>query len=168
MILSRLLSTIEYSEIIDKKGGGVESIDIVSLCCDSRKACSSSMFVCISGALSDGHEYAISAYQRMCRVFVAERPIDNLPDDAIVIVTPDTRLALAKLSDEFFGHPSKKLRIIGVTGTKGKTTTSLLIYNLLNANGIPTGYIGSTAYPLTIIISTPSTPHLRAMICIII
>ena len=143
MILSRLLSTIEYTEIIDKRGQGIDGIDVVSLCCDSRKACTSSLFVCISGALSDGHEYAINAYQRMCRIFVAEHPIDNLPDDAIIIVTPDTRLALAKLSDEFFGHPSKKLRIIGVTGTKGKTTTSLLIYNLLNANGIPTGYIGS-------------------------
>ena len=143
MLLKQLLSTIEYTEIVDKKGQTIDGIDVLSVCCDSRKACYSSLFVCISGALSDGHEYAISAYQRMCRVFVAEHPIDNLPDDAIVIVTPDTRLALAKLSDEFFGHPSKQLKIIGVTGTKGKTTTSLLIYNLLNANGIPTGYIGS-------------------------
>ena len=67
MLLSRLLSTIDYTEIIDKKGQGFEGTEIVSLCCDSRKACSSSIFVCISGALSDGHEYAISAYQRMWR-----------------------------------------------------------------------------------------------------
>lgn len=143
MLLNQLLNTIEYTEIINPSGHNIDSTDIVSLCCDSRKAYHSSLFVCISGALVDGHEYAVMAYQRMCRVFVAERPLKNLPDDAIIIITPDTRIALAKLSDEFFGHPSKKMRIIGITGTKGKTTSSLLIYNLLNANGIPTGYIGS-------------------------
>ena len=143
MLLNQLLNTIEYTEIINPSGHNIDSTDIVSLCCDSRKAYHSSLFVCISGALSDGHDYAVMAYQRMCRVFVAERPLENLPDDVIVIITPDTRIALAKLSDEFFGHPSKKMRIIGITGTKGKTTSSLLIYNLLNANGIPTGYIGS-------------------------
>ena len=143
MLLSQLLKTIEYTEIINPLNHNIESTDIVSLCCDSRKAYNSSLFVCISGALSDGHEYAVMAYQRMCRVFVAERALPNLPDDVIVIITPDTRIALAKLSDEFFGHPSKQMKIIGITGTKGKTTSSLLIYNLLNSNGIPTGYIGS-------------------------
>ena len=143
MLLNQLLKTIEYTEIINPSGHNIDSTEIVSLCCDSRKAYLSSLFVCISGALSDGHDYAMMAYQRMCRVFVAEHPIENLPDDVIVIITHDTRIALAKLSDEFFGHPSKKMRIIGITGTKGKTTSSLLIYNLLNANGIPTGYIGS-------------------------
>lgn len=143
MLLSQLLSRIEYTEIINPQGQNIDQVEIVSLCCDSRKAFGSSLFVCISGALSDGHEFALSAYSKMCRCFVAERPIDNLPDDTIVIISPDTRIALASLSDEFFGHPSRSMRIIGVTGTKGKTTSSLLIYNLLNANGIPTGYIGS-------------------------
>lgn len=143
MILTQLLNSIECTEIVNAEGVSLNQIDIVALCCDSRKAYNNSLFVCISGALSDGHEYAMSAYQRMCRVFVAERRLESLPSDAIVIITPDTRIALAALSDEFFGHPSGMMRIIGVTGTKGKTTTSLLIYNLLNASGIPTGYIGS-------------------------
>ena len=143
MLLGQLLGAIEYTEIINPSNKNIDLTDVVSICCDSRKAYNSSLFVCISGALSDGHEYAVMAYQRMCRVFVAEHPIENLPEDTILIVTPDTRIALARLADEFFGHPSKKMRIIGITGTKGKTTSSLLIYNLLNANGIPTGYIGS-------------------------
>ncbi len=121
----------------------LEQIDIVAICSDSRKAYNSSLFICIPGANADGHEYAVSAYQRMCRVFVAEHKIDNLPADTVLVITPDTRVALAKLSAEFFGHPASRLRIIGITGTKGKTTSSLLIYNLLNANGIKTGYIGS-------------------------
>ncbi len=143
MLLSQLLKTIEYTEMINPRGQNVETTEVVALCCDSRKAYHASVFVCISGALSDGHEYAISAYNKMCRIFVAERPIQNLPDDTIVIIVPDSRVALARLSDEFFGHPSREMTIIGVTGTKGKTTSSLLIYNLLNASGIPTGYIGS-------------------------
>lgn len=143
MLLTQLLGAIEYSEIINNSELPLEQIDILRVCCDSRKAFNNSLFVCISGALTDGHEYAVSAYQRMCRVFVAEHGIENLPDDAVVIITGDTRIALAKLSDKFFDSPSSKMRIIGITGTKGKTTSSLLIYNLLNANGIPTGYIGS-------------------------
>lgn len=143
MLLKQLLQSIEYTEIINPSEQNLDTLEISALCCDSRKAHHSSMFVCISGALQDGHEYAVSAYQRMCRVFVAEHALESLPDDAVTIITPDTRVALARLSDEFFDHPSKKLKIIGVTGTKGKTTTSLLIYNLLNANGIKTGYIGS-------------------------
>ncbi|MBQ8140644.1 MAG: UDP-N-acetylmuramoyl-L-alanyl-D-glutamate--2,6-diaminopimelate ligase [Clostridia bacterium] len=143
MLLTELLNSIEYTEIINPQNKNIDSIDIVSVCHNSNKAYHSSLFVCISGALSDGHDYALAAYKRMCRFFVAERRPSNLPDDVIIVITPDTRIALAKLSDAFFGHPSKKLNIIGITGTKGKTTSSLLIYNMLNANGIPTGYIGS-------------------------
>ncbi len=143
MLLGELLKSIEYTEIINPQDKNIDSIDIVSLCHNSNKAYLGSLFVCISGAMSDGHDYAFSAYKRMCRFFVAERRPENLPDDVIIIITPDTRVALAKLADTFFGHPSSKLKIIGITGTKGKTTSSLLIYNLLNANGIPTGYIGS-------------------------
>ncbi|MBO5416318.1 MAG: UDP-N-acetylmuramoyl-L-alanyl-D-glutamate--2,6-diaminopimelate ligase [Clostridia bacterium] len=143
MLLTQLLSTIEYTEIVNPSGQILANLDCNDLSCDSRKAHFGSIFVCISGSLSDGHEYAAMAYNKMCRIFVAERMPEGLADDAVVIITPDTRLALARLASEFYGHPSKKMRIIGITGTKGKTTSSLLIYNLLNAAGIPTGYIGS-------------------------
>ena len=143
MILTQLLGAIEYSEIINGTDKPLDKIDVVAICYDSRKAYNNSLFVCIEGAQSDGHEYAQSAYVRMCRVFVAEHKIDNLPADTVLIITKDTRVALARLSDCFFDHPSSKMRIIGVTGTKGKTTSSLLIYNLLNAGGIKAGYIGS-------------------------
>lgn len=142
MLLSELMKVIEYTEIINRAGTDPKNVDIISLCADSRKVFSDSVFVCISGTLSDGHEYAYNAYTRKCRVFVTERPI-NLPDDAFIIVTPNTRLALAELSAAFFGYPSDKLTVIGITGTKGKTTTSLLIYNILRDSGITVGYIGS-------------------------
>lgn len=142
MLLSELMKVIEYTEVINRTGIDPKSVDVVSLCSDSRKVLSDSIFVCISGSISDGHEYAQNAYSRNCRIFVAERAI-ALPDDAFVIITKNTRLALAKLSAAFFDYPAEKLTVIGVTGTKGKTTTALLIYNILEANGIRAGYIGS-------------------------
>ena len=142
MLLSELMKVIDYTEVINRTGIDPQGVDIISLCSDSRKVFSDSLFVCISGTLNDGHEYAYNAYTRKCRIFVTERHI-KLPDDAFIIITKNTRLALAQLSAAFFGYPADKLTVIGITGTKGKTTTSLLIYNILEASGVPTGYIGS-------------------------
>ena len=148
MLLNDLLEVVDYTEIINRSGIDPKATDIGAICCDSRKVLGDSMFVCISGSMNDGHDYAWGAYGRMCRVFVIEHPI-SLPDDAFVIVAKDTRVALAQLSSAFYDHPSKELTIIGVTGTKGKTTSSLMIYNVLNARGIPTGYIGSNGIYFT-------------------
>lgn len=119
------------------------SRDIATLCHDSRKAHEDSIFICIKGAANDGHLYARSAYDRGCRFFVAEHPLDDVPDDATVLYCPDSRIALAELSARFFDNPADKLCVIGITGTKGKTSTALMIYNILNRCGLPCGYIGS-------------------------
>jgi UDP-N-acetylmuramoyl-L-alanyl-D-glutamate--2,6-diaminopimelate ligase len=136
------MKVIEYTEVINRTGIDPQGVDIISLCSDSRKVFSDSLFVCISGTLNDGHEYAYNAYTRKCKIFVAEHPI-KLPDDAFIIITKNTRLALAQLSAAFFDYPAQKMTVIGVTGTKGKTTTALLVYNILKENGISAGYIGS-------------------------
>ena len=142
MILKDLISVIDYNEVINRSGLDTSDIPVLSLCSDSRTACAGSMFVCINGSIADGHDYAKAAYSGGCRIFVTEHRV-SLPDDAFVVITPDTRVALAKLSAHFFGYPADKMRIIGITGTKGKTTSSLLIYNILNESGISAGYIGS-------------------------
>ena len=88
------------------------------------------MFFCLVGKVSDGHTFALSAYRRGCRFFVAERALD-LPPDAAVFTVPDSRAAMADCAAEFYDHPERQMRLLGLTGTKGKTTTALLIQNLL-------------------------------------
>lgn len=109
---------------------------------DSRKTGADSLFVCIRGAVQDGHAYAGRAYLQGCRAFVAEHSLD-LPEDAAVITVSDSRAALAELSAAFYGYPAREMTVIGITGTKGKTTTALLIRHILEENGISAGYIGS-------------------------
>ena len=103
---------------------------------------SASLFVCIKGAVADGHHFASVAYENGCRVFVAERAL-SLPDDALILRVKSTREAIARLACRFYGHPSHTMRLIGVTGTKGKTTTARLLSHILNKSGIPCGYIGT-------------------------
>ncbi len=110
---------------------------------DSRKATTGDIFVCLMGARSDGHKYAKMAYDAGCRAFLCEYIPEDMPADAAVILVDDTRAALAKMSAFFYDHPADKLRLIGITGTKGKTTTALLIASILNKNGKNCAYIGS-------------------------
>ena len=135
MLLKKLLNGVNYKNIINNTALSVEDIDISEVCYDSRKATAGALFVCVSGSLDDGHKYANDAYQKGARVFVCQTEI-ALPEDAVIIITDNTRAALASVAANFFSRPAEKLTVIGITGTKGKTTTSLLIYNVLNANGL--------------------------------
>lgn len=121
---------------------GVKNRKILSLCHDSRKASPTSLFFCKVGALTDGHFFAPAAYKNGARLFIAERPLD-LPEDAAVIITPNSQKALSVLSVFFYGDPSKSLKMIGITGTKGKTSVALSIYSIASENGVRIGYIGT-------------------------
>ncbi len=115
---------------------------ILSLCHDSRMACPTCVFFCKAGALTDGHRYARQAYANGARIFVAEKELE-LPEDAAVIITQSSQNALNALSVMFYGDPSKNLRIIGITGTKGKTTVALSAYYIALSRGMNVGYIGT-------------------------
>ena len=138
MLFSSLLKDLKYTVL----SGDPEKCEVDSLCNDSRIKSENGLFVCIKGAKSDGHDFAAMAYKNGCRAFAVTRPID-LPGDASVVLTDDTRIALARLSAAFYGHPSRELKVIGITGTKGKTTTALTAFEVMNACKIPTAYIGS-------------------------
>lgn len=116
---------------------------IDTIVCDSRQAGPHSAFVCIEGARSDGHAYASQAYRQGCRLFVCQHALD-LPDDAAQMLVPDTRIALAELSAAFYGYPAERLRVIGVTGTKGKSTVASLLCDTFNAAGHACALIGTT------------------------
>ena len=142
MQLNELLNAINYSEIVNRSGIDVSSQEVKELCSFSKEAKEGSMFICITGSTADGHKYAKDAYNNGCRLFVAEREI-SVGNDAFVVIVKDSRIARAELSAAFFGYPAEKMTLIGITGTKGKTTSSLLIYNILKSNGVAAGYIGS-------------------------
>lgn len=137
MKLTELIQGLQYSCSCP-----IADAEITYICHDSRKAGPDALFICIRGYVSDGHNYAMAAYTNGARVFVAQRPL-SLPDDALVLTVPDTRIALALLAATIYDHPSDKLHVIGITGTKGKTTTALMIHGVLEKLGIPSGYIGT-------------------------
>jgi UDP-N-acetylmuramoyl-L-alanyl-D-glutamate--2,6-diaminopimelate ligase len=139
MLLSRLLEGLENVEVI-----GNANSEISSIAYDSRKVVKGSLFVCIEGFKQDGHEFINDAIEKGAVAVVVSK--DVTVDPAVVIIkTNNTRKLLAQIASRFFDHPSKKLRVIGVTGTKGKTTTTFMIKSILEKNGFKVGLVGTIA-----------------------
>ncbi len=118
--------------------------EVTDIIYDSRKVVPGSMFVCIPGAVVDGHKFAGAAVEAGADVLLVEREVE-LPEgtDVTVIKVADTHYAMAFVSAAFFDHPAKEMKIIGVTGTKGKTTTTYLVKSILEQAGRRTGLIGT-------------------------
>lgn len=161
MILKDILLDIECSGNFDPQQ------EIEDIAYDSRKAKKNVMFVCLSGARTDGHKFAKSAYDNGCRVFLCEKNVD-LPGDASVIICKDTRASLAVASCNLFRHPSRELAVIGITGTKGKTTVAHIVQSVLNSAGINCGIIGTVGagyddVKLPTVNTTPESYELQKM-----
>jgi UDP-N-acetylmuramoyl-L-alanyl-D-glutamate--2,6-diaminopimelate ligase len=117
-----------------------ENPKIASMTNDSRKVGPGTLFICIKGHQIDGHEYAGEAVQKGAAAIVSEKELDvGVP----VVKVADTKRAMAFLADEFYGHPTHSLHLIGVTGTNGKTTTSMMIEHIFRDAGKKTGLIGT-------------------------
>lgn len=138
MELSGLLEKIDY-EILK----GSETIEIENLVMDSRKVSQGDVFVCIHGAVSDGHKYIDDVIKKGAKAVVTERSDITADGDVTVIKVKDTKLALAYMSAAYFGYPAQKLKTIGITGTKGKTTTAYMVYEVLKRAGVKTALIGT-------------------------
>lgn len=137
MYLNELMEHLEYTCL-----QGNEHILVTDLVYDSRKVSKDSVFVCIAGTVADGHDYIPDAIEKGAVALVVEKDID-LPKDITVIRVVNARKALAFMSVAYFGYPAKKLTTIGITGTKGKTTTVYMIKSILENAGIRTGLIGT-------------------------
>lgn len=140
MKLKDLLKDIDFTS--DKKIEEINKIEIEDICYDSKKAGENIMFTALLGETTDGHNYIKSAYEKGSRVFLISREVD-LPVDAVKILVKNTRKVLSHISSNLYNHPSKELKIIGITGTKGKTTTSNYIRAIFEAAGYKTGIIGT-------------------------
>ena len=137
MKLDKLLERLEY-EVVQ----GSDRAEVTTLVNDSRKVENGSVFVCISGAVSDGHKLAADVAAMGAAAVVVEKDVE-VPEAVTVIKVADTRYALALMSAAYFGYPADKLKIIGVTGTKGKTTTTYMIRSILEGVGHKVGLIGT-------------------------
>lgn len=111
---------------------------------DSRKIVKDCLFICICGYNTDGHDFAREAADKGAAVLVVQKEVE-LPggSDVTVIRVEDTRYAMAFISAAYFGHPADRLKVIGITGTKGKTTTTYLIKSILESAGYKTGLVGT-------------------------
>ena len=137
MKLTQLLERLQY-EVIQ----GKDDIEITELINDSRKVTDGSVFVCISGAVSDGHAYVQEVADKGASAVIVEKDVEA-PEDLTVIRVEDTRYALALMSCAYFGYPAEKLKVIGITGTKGKTTTTYMVKSILEGVGHKVGLIGT-------------------------
>lgn len=137
MRLNHLLSKVEYHYI-----SGNRDLEIQAVAYDSRKVEKGTLFVCIRGFQSDGHDYIEQAIQKGAVAVVVEN-VPDFPVDVTVIQVKDTREALAYLSAAWFDNPLRKMKIIGLTGTKGKTTTAHMIKKIFEEAGYKTGMIGT-------------------------
>ncbi len=136
MKLAELLRDVEVKQII-----GSEHLNISGIAFNSREVKAGNIFVCISGFKTDGHTYAADAVERGAIAVMAERDLSEL--GVTCIICDNTRLALSRAAATFYDHPENKFKLIGVTGTNGKTTTTYLIKSVLESLGKKVGLIGT-------------------------
>lgn len=144
MLLNKLISKVE---VINKVGD--LNLDITNIHSDSRKIKEGGLFIAINGFTKNGIEFIPNAIKNGAKALIVEPDVDinslNISKNIPIISVSNTRRALAQVACEFYDNPSKKLKLIGITGTKGKTTTTFMVKSILEAHGLNVGLIGSIA-----------------------
>ena len=142
--MAALKTLLENLEVTVQGGGEIPDREISALVYDSRKITEDCLFVCIEGANFDGHTAAALAAEKKAAALVVEKDVE-VPEDSNILIlrVANTRYALAFLSAAWFGHPAEKLKTIGITGTKGKTTSTYLVKSILENAGLKVGLIGT-------------------------
>ena len=149
---------LEEVDIVHRVGD-VASVQVTSVELDSRNVLAGSLFCCLPGTTTDGHDFAADAVSRGAVALISERPVDQ--DVPQVIVRPgEARTAMAHIAAALEGHPATALTVVGVTGTNGKTTVTHLLGAILDAHGLPTTVIGTLDGERT----TPEAPVLQHLL----
>lgn len=156
MKLSDILKDIQYSRLVLPRN----EVEVNGVNIDSRLVQKGDMFIAVKGTQTDGHAYIASAEEKGASAIVCENIPEKQDPNIAYIVVPDAQAATGRLATTFYGYPSLKLKLVGVTGTNGKTTIATLLYELFSAMGHKCGllstvcnYIAGKAYP-----STHTTP----------
>lgn len=139
MLLSKLIEGLNAQKV-----NGTLEIDIDNIAYDSRKTRAGSLFVCIEGTIVDGHKYIADAIENGTKAFLVQKDVE-VPEGITTIKVENTRYGLAFVADAFNDHPSTKFNLIGITGTKGKTTTSYMVKAILEAEQHKIGLVGTVA-----------------------
>ena len=140
-MLKRLL---EGTEVISIEGN--TSVEIDNLAFDSRKAGRGTLFFATRGTRTDGHRFIESAVAQGASAVVCEELPERIDPAVAYVRVPDSSVALGRVASAFYGHPSRKLRLVGITGTNGKTTTATLLYRLFRKLGYKAGLISTVTY----------------------
>src|SRR5436190_364464 len=123
--------------------GGAPDVEITGLAYSSNDVEAGSLFFCVPGFRADGHDFAPRAVARGAAALVCERPLGlGVPE----VVVPSVREAMGPIAARFYGDPTRELRVVGITGTNGKTTTAFLTRSILEATGTQCGLIGTVKY----------------------
>jgi UDP-N-acetylmuramoyl-L-alanyl-D-glutamate--2,6-diaminopimelate ligase len=146
-------SGMELAEVLEGIAGvrvsGPSDAEVKSIACDSRKVSAGSMFVALPGDKADGNQFVSEALRRGARVIASStaRAADAAAEITWVeLAAGKERRALAQAAANYYGHPAEALKLVGITGTNGKTTTTFLVDSILTAAGFTTGLVGTTGY----------------------
>ena len=154
-LLNNLLTDVTVKEQYGDTSSKIEALEY-----DSRKVVAGGCFFAIAGVANDGHNYIEAPIERGAVAIVCQRKPETLHDGVAYIIVEDTNVAMAHMATAFYGHPSRELKLVGVTGTNGKTTTATLLYDMFMAMGYCAGLISTVVYRIGTesIESTHTTP----------
>ncbi len=156
--MEKLVRDIVYGISLQKVIGSTE-ITVEALTLDSRNAGAGSLFFAVSGTRFDGHDFIAKVVEQGCKAIIAEKEV-AVPEGVTLIVTDNSHKAAGIVASNFYGEPSRQLKLVGITGTNGKTTTTTLLYNLFMQLGYTTGLLSTVVNKIgaETIPSTHTTP----------
>jgi UDP-N-acetylmuramoyl-L-alanyl-D-glutamate--2,6-diaminopimelate ligase len=163
MFLSDLIASLPYKNV-----DGATALTIKGIACHSTRVKDGYLFFALRGTQSDGHDFIYDAYTRGAKAVVVEKYVEKIPRLTQIIV-PDARDAMGRLSSVFYGNPSEKMRLVGITGTNGKTTTTFILESILREAGREVGVIGTINYRFSGVIrdgdtTTPESVNLQRLL----